>query len=179
MRVHRVEVWPASGEPDPQAEDARRHAADHAALPPLQRVRTARVYLIEAALQPDELARIAEKLLADPIAQRAVVGQELRDSDTVEVHFLPGVMDPVASSTQEAIREMLPRFEGEPLTVRTGVRFDFEFASGAVSEDTLRAFAAGSLGNPVVQAIHVGPFHPERFPHGQRYKFNLRRVPTA
>ena len=63
-------------------------------------VASAKVYLVEAPLDDASLDSVLERLLADPVTERASVGAESPEgaAQTVEVHPLPGVMDPVAQS---------------------------------------------------------------------------------
>ncbi|MBB6442204.1 AIR synthase-related protein [Phycisphaera mikurensis] len=163
-RIHRVEVWPAGGEPDPRAEAAWRVAA--AAFPAAGIVggRSAAVYLLEAELADEPLERLARGLLADPVVEHAVPGAaDAGGAATLEVHFKPGVMDPTARSTAGAAAALLGL--REPPGVRTGVRYDFDFRGEAPPPAAWSAFAAAHLGNPVVQEIHTRPLHPAAFAH--------------
>ena len=185
-RVFRIEVWPKPGEVDPAADAVLGQA--QAVWPAVSRVGSARVYLIEAALDDEQVRRIAEGLLADPVNQVARVGAAPVDdaAPVVEVHYQPGVMDPVAQSTEAAIREMLSApgsalASGEiaEISVRTGFRYDLRFASAESLPDdgALRAFAERNLANPVIQEIHTRPFVPSAFPHGHRYEMRVVHVP--
>ena len=159
-RVHRVEVWPAPGQPDARASAA---AADAAAAFPAARIaaaRSAAVYLLEATLDDAQLARAADELLADPVVEHAVPGaSDAGDAASVEVHFKPGVMDPTAASTAAALRDLLGL--GHLPRVRTGTRYDFDLRGTAPTPQQWSAFAAAHLGNPVVQQIHLQPLQPD------------------
>src|SRR3990172_3158136 len=100
QRVGRIEIWPKAGQPDPLAESVLAEA--RAALGAAATLRTARVYLIESAASDEELARLAGELLSDPVTQEYVVGAVAppppppeEAGATIEVQYLPGVMDPV------------------------------------------------------------------------------------
>jgi phosphoribosylformylglycinamidine synthase len=195
MGVSRVEVRAQAGERDPLAESVLAQA--RAVLPGVAEVRVGRVYLIEAPLNPEEVRRIATELLADPVNQRAVIGAEgppeppeppappappepPEGGQVVEVHYRPGVMDPVAQSTQEAICDMFPRLRPEQVQVRTGHRYDFVAAAGAaVSAEKLHEFAQTVLANPVIHEIHSRPYQPGQFEHGRRYELKITRVPLT
>lgn len=173
-RLIRVEVRAAPGHPD---------TLGHATLGPAQAhlgsvvsaVHTAAIYLIEAALSDEDARRIAAELLADPINQVAVLGVAEREAAaSVEVHYLPGVMDPVAVSTQDAIREMLPHLDA--IEVRTGTRYDV-LAESATDAHTLNRFAATQLANTVVQSVHLEPYLPNAFVRGSAYEFKLTHIP--
>lgn len=190
-RVWRVEIHPAAGEADPR--DAATLAAARATLgDAITAVHTAEVFLVEAAIDETQARQIADELLADPINQIAVLGVAPSESagTTVEVHYLPGVMDPVAESTQDAIREMLPGLSessggtssgtsGEisgGVQVRTGTRAHLIHETPIDAEAVLR-FARTQLANPVVQAVEARAYHPASFERGTPYEFKLSHVP--
>ena len=175
-RVFRVEVRPRQGEIDPAGQ--RVLAEARAALGEVAAVHVARVYLFEAALSEAQVQQIADELLADRVNQTATLGAaDSVAGAMVEVHYQPGVMDPVAQSTRDAILEMLPD-AGEGLAVRTGFRYDFEMAEGAdlPGEEALQQFAQRELANTVIQDVYVQPFFPDAFPHGHAYEFKLVHV---
>ncbi|MFA7236614.1 MAG: AIR synthase related protein [Phycisphaeraceae bacterium] len=215
VAVHRIEVHPLHAADDPVGRSVLHEANEMGLSEGLRDVRSARVYLIEAALDEATLHRIAGELLADPINQRYVVGASASgakpgqsdsaapDSSTsggavIEVHYLPGVMDPVAQSTADAIREMLEgqRDEGtkarseenasasDPsvpsslrpfvpsLSVQTGFRYDFL----GIDVDHAQLIAQRLLSNPVVQHITTEPFHPAAFRKGTPYQFKLTHI---
>ncbi len=178
--VHRVEVRTSNDQSDPLATSIGTQARRFSGLGSCQAVRTARVYLIEAPLGPDDLDRIAGELLADPVTQEVIVGSAASPTGdaTIEVHYQPGVMDPVAQSTQDAIVEMLPGVEGSQVSVRTGQRYDLTFSSGtAAGDEVLRGFAEAALANPVIHDIHLGAYWPKRFPQGGAYALRVVHVP--
>ncbi|MAE63050.1 MAG: phosphoribosylformylglycinamidine synthase [Phycisphaeraceae bacterium] len=172
--VHRIEVWPHAGDDDPVAAsvllDARRFCGAQTDL------RSARIYLIEASLPPDDLDRVASELLADPVNQTARLGATAAPAPgcMIEVHYKPGVMDPVADSARQAIVEMLDDLDRESISVRTGHRFDLS-GDDPTPEDA-RRFAVGAVANPVIQDIHLEPYHPDRFEHGHPYTPTLRHI---
>ena len=124
VRVWRIEVHPADANDDPLGRSVLHEVRELNLAPGLHQVRTARVYLIQAAFDQETIEHIAADLLADPVSQRWRLGATPRDDDAplVEVHYLPGVMDPVAQSTTEAIGEMLQ--QAAACQVRTGFRYD-------------------------------------------------------
>ena len=175
--VHRVEVWLQAGESDPMAalalEEARLLGCD------IDQIRTARVYLIEADLAATDMGRIATELLADPVNQQAQLGTEPlpKRGVIVEIHHKPGVMDPEAQSTRDAIVEMLPHLDREAVTVRTGRRYDL-IGAGATRQSA-QQLALAALANPVIQDIHDQPYVPDRFSHGSIYELKIRHVPLV
>ncbi len=176
-QVYRIEVHPRPEEPDPLGQGVLRVARQ--SMPGVKAVRSSRVYLVEASLRDDDCERIGDALLADRINQHPVfgIGEPEDGARTVEVHYLPGVMDPVAQSTRQAIAEMtdLPASEIE---VRTGFRFDFVFAADArVSDERLTGFATRNLANTVIQSIHLEPLLPDTFAEPSGYTYKLTHVP--
>lgn len=170
MTVHRIEVHPRPGQADPRGETVRRDAL--AALGcALERVHTASVYLIEADLTAAQIRTIADDLLRDAVAQVATVGVRPaeRGSALVEVHPLPGVMDPAAQSVELAISELL----GIGASVRTGTRYDL---FGASPSDADR-IANRLLANATVQAVYRDPHCPGAFPRGHEQPLMVREIP--
>jgi len=104
--IHRIEVSPKPGHADPVGAAVQRDAK--AIGIPVAAVRASHVYLVSAALSPEQVRSVAGKLLADPVTESAFIGSSAAAAGarTVEVHPLPGVMDPVAQSVQGAIREL-------------------------------------------------------------------------
>ncbi len=166
--VHRIEVHPQAHAGDPLADRVIREAAAWSL--PVTGARTARVYLIEAAIDADTLDRVVRGLLADPVTEHAIIGASDLELDAlVEVHPLPGVMDPAAASVRDAIRDLF----GITAEVSTGTRYAFAGISQAQA-DTL---AARLLMNPVVQAAHTEPHHPGELPKGHAHDSPITHIP--
>jgi phosphoribosylformylglycinamidine synthase len=118
----------------------------------------------------DQLRRLAEELLADPVTEEATFGVREPFADAViEIHPLPGVMDPDAEAVEAACRAIL----GSGVQVRTARRYDLHGTDGP----SAREVAERSLANTVVHAIHDQPYRPEAFPAGERYRF--RQAPVV
>ncbi|MEM9345331.1 MAG: AIR synthase-related protein [Planctomycetota bacterium] len=169
-RVWRFEVAAKPGEADPIAERAVAEAKEK--LPSAMLITSAKVFLIEAPLSDDQANAIASELLADPVIQTAALGTSgLADgARLVEVHYKPGVMDPVAESTRDAIGEMFPEIDPAQVYVATGERYDIV---GESDDAKLTRFAETALGNPVIQDVFLSAHHPGAFPHGSAYDFKL------
>lgn len=135
-------------------------------------VRTSDVYLVEGDLSAAELEQIAAELLNDPVIQEARLGVSppANHARLIEVHPLPGVMDPIAQSAEMLIRELL----GRDSIVSTGVRYDID---GATEPALLDEFAARVLSNPVVHAVYTEPFVPDELPHGHAYELQTQEIP--
>ncbi|MFG0283340.1 MAG: phosphoribosylformylglycinamidine synthase subunit PurS [Phycisphaerales bacterium JB039] len=167
IAVHRVEVALKPDIEDPRAGSLVREAREIGA--PLQRAAVSRVYLIEAELDEAELQRIIDELLVNPVTESALAGARPRRGTVIEVHPLPGVMDPAAISVTEALRDLM----GVEATVSTGWRYDLE----GVDRAEAQRLAERLLANPVIHAIHTEPFTPEQLPAGTSYTLKITHVP--
>lgn len=136
------------------------------------------VYLIEpdprSPITERQLAEVCEKLLADPVTEASHIGSSpvQANAHVVEVHPLPGVMDPVAQSVSSAIRQVLGLVH-EP-SVSTGWRYDL--TGSGLNTQGVRTLAERLLANPVIQRVHTAPFHPEKFPTSAPHEGGVREV---
>ncbi len=171
--IYRIDVRtvPDGNGADPVGESVREQIAEFGTE--VGPIATSRIFLIDGDASPGELERAAGELLADPIIERA----EVIDADSpvdgtaslIEIHLKPGVMDPVASSTEMAMRDM-----GVPVReVRTGRSYAIR---GRVGREELQRIASRVLANGVIESVHFERFIPERFQTGHEYRFELRRV---
>src|SRR5262249_3394074 len=112
-------------------------------------------------------------LLADPVTEAARIGAlpTKPAAQVVEVHPLPGVMDPVAQSVEQAMQELLDL--REPARVSTGWRYDLE---GATAEQA-KTLANRLLANPVIQRVYTEPYHPREFASAAAHAGEVRSVP--
>jgi len=145
-------------------------AAAHAAGLSLAACHAAHVYLIEGEFSAAELERVTREILVDSVTQASGV-DPLAEAGCaiVEVHPLPGVMDPAAQSVRDAIRVLL----GRECAVSTGVRYALQGASASAAQEIAKRL----LANPVIQQIHAGDFAPKALPRGHGYTLKLRHVP--
>jgi phosphoribosylformylglycinamidine synthase len=136
-------------------------------------ITTRRIFLIDTDAQPAQVDQIARELLADPVVESAQVVRDAPHDNgcsRIEVHLKPGVMDPVAASTEMAIRDM----GLDVKEVRTGRSY---LISGRLAREELERIASRVLANGVVESVHFQPFIPREFPRGHAYEFRLRHVP--
>src|SRR5687768_6730695 len=110
-----VDIYPAKGEPDLIGRRVAADAADLGLGTGLS-VSAARGYLIQGELELEQVRGIADRLLADQVVERTVVGRVGEaslftppDGRRRLVHVLPkpGVMDPVAQSAAAAMRDLV------------------------------------------------------------------------
>lgn len=168
--LYRIEVRPRQGQADPRGEAAL-HDARTLNLPAAPtRIDHASVYFIEGDLDAQQAERLASELLADPVTQEATIGAAPnRGKSLIEVHPLPGVMDPAAQAVELAVRAML----GIDAKVQTGSRYDLHGVDGKGA----RTIAERLLANTVIHAIHEAPFTPEALPKGSGYDLKIVEVP--
>jgi phosphoribosylformylglycinamidine synthase len=137
-------------------------------------IRSARIFLLDAHhdVGTTEIRDIARRLLADPIVETGelIDAQEPEENvSRIEVHLKPGVMDPVAASTEMAIRDM-----GIDISeVRTGRAFVFQ---NKVDQEKLKTIATRLLANGVIETVHFDRYIPKEFPVGHEHAFFLRHV---
>ena len=177
VAVHRIEVRRRTEAGDPAAEALLADAADlEEALRPT-RVARIDVYLLQGDLLADELELIGQGLLADPVMQVAEVGASHvpRGHSLIEVHPLPGVMDPAAASISTALGTILGVDRASMIQVRTGVRWELE----GIPPESAHRLATRLLANPVVHAIHATAYLPEAFPAGHERPFEVRSIEIA
>lgn len=136
---------------------------------------TSRIFLIDTPASRQQMARAAHELLSDPIVEQATVIDGYIDDEghsRIEIHLKPGVMDPVAASTEMALRDM----GIDVKEVRTGRAYRIE---GRMPRDELQRIASRVLANGVIESIHFEPLVPRRFEAGREYRFELRHVPLT
>src|SRR5579863_9356326 len=104
--IYRVDVWNRVGS-DRLGESVRKQIADFGLQ--VGPVRTARIFLIDTDAARTDIDRIARQLLADSVVENAeVISTDNNEpgKSRIEIHLKAGVMDPVAASTEMAIRDM-------------------------------------------------------------------------
>jgi phosphoribosylformylglycinamidine synthase len=127
------------------------------------------VYLIEGDLSDASLQHVADTLLSHPVTDEVVIGASPPRADAlIEVHPLPGVMDPDADAVEAAIVAMT----GQIVKVRTGHRYDMH----GVDESSGAAIASACLANPLIHDVHRGPEHPDAFPAGHAHDMSVHEV---
>lgn len=172
--IYRIDVRTrtAAGEVDRAGEAIRREIAELGTK--VGAIATWRIFLLDTPASETQISKVAEELLADPIVEEAVVvggGPSAPDpgQSRIEIHLKPGVMDPVADSTEMAIRDM-----GLPIgEVRTGRAFVID---GEIDQTELARIAGRVLANGVIESVHFDQFVPEAFATGQPYSLKLSYV---
>ncbi|UCG34485.1 MAG: phosphoribosylformylglycinamidine synthase subunit PurS [Phycisphaerales bacterium] len=122
----------------------------------VERVASARLFVIEGSLAAADVERAAVELLADPVAEEYVYGgadapRGRADHIAVEVHLKPGVMDPVARSVKLGLADMGLRVDA----VRTARRYDIV---GLGSLEQLEFAAWRVLANDCIENAYLTGF---------------------
>ncbi|MCC7349366.1 MAG: phosphoribosylformylglycinamidine synthase subunit PurS [Phycisphaerales bacterium] len=135
-------------------------------------IRTSRIFLIDSDAPRQQVRKAAQELLADPVVERAELIENPPADEghsRIEVHLKPGVMDPVAASTELALADMGVAAR----QVRTGRAYLIE---GIIPRTELQTIASRVLANGVIESIHFEPYIPDRFSAGHQYLFKLVHV---
>lgn len=167
-RVHRFEIRPLENAGDPIGHAARREAERLGFTP--SAVRSARIYLIEGDFEDQQARAMLEQLLVDPVIESGTedASASPKDAALIEIHPLPGVMDPAAQSVVDAVRTLL----GVEARVSTARRYEF----AGLDEASARTVAERTLANPVVHAIHDDPYCPQTLPVGHEPVFEIKQI---
>jgi len=181
MAVYRIVVSPIVSTDDPTGAGvlAEIHLLG---LNEVVEVRAARIFLLQGdptILTEERTREIAQTLLIDPVTEQYAIGPDTAPAgNLIEVHFKPGVMDPVAESAEMAIADLLgmaPGGDHPPVAVRTGRQY---ILLGHVHDDMLQLIAKRLLVNESIEKGYFTPFVPAEFPHGHPYTFKLTHVPV-
>ena len=151
--VHRVEIRAKAGFGDPHADGVFTHIKE-LGIEAVSGVRSARLFFLAGELSAGEAETVAADLLVDPVIEEYRVGTgEGNGRAVIEVHRKPGVMDPVAASAEQAIRNMGLDIR----SVCTARRYEL---AGEVGEAVRETIARKLLANPVIEDIHYAAHTP-------------------
>ena len=161
----RVELELHPDQPDPPGTAAAGALAQRG-LAQAGAVRSGRAYLLPASLSRAEVERAAERLLADPVAERIRIlepGALPPDGERLLiVRRLPGVADPEGQSALRALRLL-----DLPLAADAQVESYRTYrVAGAVSPEDLLRLGSRALANATVESAALGnrPVLPHRAP---------------
>ena len=182
-----IDILPRQGQPD-RAAQRLAHAARQLQLADSLEVASARGFLLQSKdLSSEHLKILARELLADSVvetARFARLGNEALSApppnwnnktggaiELLHVLLKPGVMDPVAPSTEQAIADFgLPR----PI-VRTLRKYWLRGLPTQALEQLRRRL----LANEAIEQVVQGPLALDRIDLGRPYNFELRTVDLA
>ena len=177
MALWQIDIYPAEGAPD---REGARISEEIAELGLGDRVTVAmsKSFLVEGDLDAAAATALANDFLSDPVTERTVVAQvdsasllQTCEGSGAPVHVLPkpGVMDPVAQSTQAAAIDAGWNLDG----VRTMRKYWLpELPANRLDQICRRA-----LSNDSIEQVVVGPLKIDQLHIGSAYELELKTTP--
>ncbi|MEZ6134772.1 MAG: phosphoribosylformylglycinamidine synthase subunit PurL [Pirellulaceae bacterium] len=176
MTLWEIDIHPASGQTDVAGTALSAEARD-LGLDSNLTIAAAHGFLLQGDLNEDQVRRAAEWLLADSITESVTIAQigdsalaAPRNNLAQLVHVLPkpGVMDPVALSTIQALQDM-------SLPVEQVTTFRKYWLSDVAAPE-LQQLCNRLLSNDSIERVIAGPLHLDKLDVGSEYQFALQRV---
>lgn len=177
MTLWEVDVLPADGQVDTAGQALAAEARD-LGLGNQLKIAAAHGFLLAGNLDESDVCRAATELLSDPITEQVTVA-EIGDRRLLAsqaglgqiVHVLPkpGVMDPVAQSTLQALQDLSLPVE-QVRTLRKYWLSDLE-------SPALQRLCQKLLANDSIEQVVVGPLLLDKLEVGSPYAFQLVHVP--
>jgi len=173
--VWEIEVSSKADTRDVHGEDVLRQVHD-LGITSVKAVRSARLFYLDTDAAATDVERIARELLADPIVEEARLSdgdRKVKDPRAVViVRRKPGVMDPVATSTLQAVADM-----GLPARrCRTARKYYFE---GRPAKRDLESIARAVLANDCIEDVQFTDSSEGVFRDAPSYTFRLITVPLC
>ena len=186
MRLWQVDIHPANGQADSLGLAAVKSATELGIACDLA-MEAAYGFLLQGDLEESQVKKIANELLADPIAQKcvtAIVGESslnvprsFRADDCTLIYSMPkaGVMDPVAQSTLNMLRGLKYPVE----EVRTFRKYWVRSAEGVPEQSIVKRLCQKILANDSIEQVNVGPLKMDQLAVGAPYQYRLVMVPIS
>jgi phosphoribosylformylglycinamidine (FGAM) synthase PurS component len=149
--INRLEV--KSKIPDTRARVLKTHLHSLGFRSQIKHLWLVDVYTIDKKLKQSDLAKITS-MLANPVTQQASINrpQTLNNFTwVIEIGFLPGVTDNIATTTKESIEDLLKLKFSPPEGIYTS---QLIFLRGRLSKKTVTSLA-NSLINPLIQRVNL------------------------
>jgi len=147
-----VEIAPKPGMRDPIGEGVCADIRD-LGVKGVEKVVAAKLYYVEGDLREEDIERIGGELLADRVIEGSAVNSSLHEEKdgvhVVQVVRKPGVMDPVANTTMEAIEDLGLRAEN----VSTGRKY---YIHGEIGESEVEYISRKLLANDSIEKVLIG-----------------------
>ncbi|OGS38993.1 MAG: hypothetical protein A2551_06290 [Elusimicrobia bacterium RIFOXYD2_FULL_34_30] len=116
----------------------------------IKSVKVFQIYEIKGDILLQEIEKISNDLLLDPITQNIIINPDSKDSGvSVEVYYKSGVTDAVADTVKFGIKDMNINKE---LDVRTGKKY---LLKGKLLSQNIKKIAEKILSNTVVQEYKI------------------------
>jgi phosphoribosylformylglycinamidine synthase len=168
-----IEVRFRPGARDVHGQDVLHEVRD-LGLTRITGVGSARLFYLDTAAPPADVERIARELLTDPVVEQYRISDGDRPSadgrPVVVVRRKPGVMDPVAASTLQAVADMGLQ------AARSATARKYYF-SGKPTRKDLETAARAVLANGCIEDIEFGGRPTHVFRDAPPYQFRLVTVP--
>ncbi|MCE9567073.1 MAG: phosphoribosylformylglycinamidine synthase subunit PurL [Planctomycetes bacterium] len=134
---------------------------------------SARGYLLEGNLTPEQLEQLTTEVLIDPLVETGSTAHAGGGADQFYTVLLkPGVMDPTAQTVLDSAKML-----GLPVTgVRTFRRYFGPLEISSLDRDTLFRKV---LSNDAIEQVVVGPVKASHLGVGSAYAFKLITVPLT
>ncbi len=172
MNIWRIEISRLEKFGDPHAQGILHDVRDFG-IETVSGIRHRRIFLITSEAPRERVAPVVRELLVDPVVEEGKI--ELNapahaDGNTIEVHLQPGVMDPVAQSTEGALRQL-----GLDVTqVRTARMYIFD---GILTEADKKLIGSRIIANECIEQVVFGSAGSQLPPQPHAYQFQLRHIP--
>lgn len=176
MKLWEIDIYPLDGNPDRLASDVLQ-ATEDLNLEFEVDVAAARSFLIQGELEREDISKIADSLLTDPVIERAVVAeigdpslQQSPNGKSLVAHVLPlpGVTDPVAESALRAIKNL--KFDADAVCTMK------KFWLSELNQDQLASLTRKILANDSIEQVVVGPLELDQLNAGTPYQFEQHTV---
>lgn len=176
MTLWEIDVLPADGQPDIAGRGLAADAKDLGLASNLS-ISASHGFLLQGELSEAQVRHAAEQLLADSITERttiAKVGDPVLASapggfdQLVHVLPKPGVMDPVAQSTLQALQDM-----GLPVEQVSTLR---KYWLSDIQGEQLDRVCQKLLSNDSIERVIAGELTLQRIDVGTDYSFSLEHV---
>ncbi len=150
---YRIEVGLKPGVRDARGEKIKARIIEDLRIP-VEGVRTADVYTVDADLSPEETGKAAAGPFLDPVIQDFSIGKPLQQEFdwVIEVGYKPGVTDNVGRTAREAVELLLQRKFKPGEGVYTSVIY---FIRGNLDRSRAESIATGLLANSLIQRFEI------------------------
>jgi phosphoribosylformylglycinamidine synthase subunit PurSL len=150
---HRIEVCLNPSLPDPAGRRLKARIDSDLGIT-VDDVRTGDEYLLDLALDREQLRILVEEVFQDPVTQQATIDEplDLPFDWLIEVGFRPGVTDNVGRTAREAVTRTLAL---GPVPGQVVFTRKLHFISGNISREQVSDIARGLLANDLIQTWTV------------------------
>ncbi len=169
-----IEIALKPGQLDPEGQTVKSEA-EAIGISGIEEVRRVRVFVIQTELGREQVERIADRLLSDPVVDRYAVGEPVLDESRSDLQIVqvvrkPGVMDPVEASTLKGIADMGLRASA----VRTARKY---YIYGSLAAADAKRIGEKVLANDIIEHLILGGEKIHEITTGSKTPFEKLVVP--